>query len=85
MSTIIKRRLEKLEGKIPDGYQDTLRFLRLFWKIEQSSRAWPDPRIRTRRKLEARARELAYRGENLSLRRVLQEIDGKGLPTINGG
>lgn len=76
----IKEGLKRLEGKIPNGYQDTLNFLRLSWQIEHISPPWPDPPIEVRRKIEARARELMGRGENLSLRRLLQKIDGRGQP-----
>lgn len=81
----IKKRLKRLEGKIPDGYQDTLNFLRLSWKIEHSSPPWLEPPPEVMMELETRARELANRGENLSIRGMLKEIDGRGLPNINGG
>jgi hypothetical protein len=76
----IKKRLKRLEGEIPDGYQDTLKFLRLSWKTEHSSPPWLEPPPEVMMELETRAREMVDRGENLSLRRLLQEIDGRGQP-----
>jgi hypothetical protein len=80
----IKKRLKRLEGKIPDGYQDTLKFLRLSWKAEHSSPPWLEPPPEVMMELETRARKLAHLGENLSIRGILKKIDGRGLPTIKG-
>jgi hypothetical protein len=76
----IKNRLKRLQRKIPDVYQETLNYLRLSWRITNRATTRLDPSPEKMKQLEAQARELVDMGETLSIKRLLKEIDGRGLP-----
>lgn len=81
----IKTRIKHLEKKIPDGYQETLDFLTLSWRITNSALPRLDPPPEVLRKLETQARELVANGETLSIRRLLKKIDWDRLATASNG